>query len=959
MTFTIGQRWISNTESQLGLGIITRLEGRQVSINFPAAEEERIYAVDNAPLSRIVFKEGEEITTNEQKKLTVTAVNEHQGLLIYSGVDEAEEEFHITEISLNCFIKLNTPEQRLYSGLLDKVDAFKLRIETLNHLNRLQQSKVRGLLGSRTNHLPHQVYIASEVAQRYSPRVLLADEVGLGKTIEAGMILHYQLHTGRARKVLVVVPEALIHQWLVEMIRRFNLRFTIIDQNRYDLLNEVGSELDEEEQEEFSWTKTNNQTNSFETEDLVLCSLDFLMKHKEAHQHSLEVQWDLMIVDEAHHLEWSETVASPEYTYIEALAAQSKGLLLLTATPEQAGIVSHFARLRLLDPSRFYDFNRFKQEEEQYKNINDLVQKLMNYKDNHPNEAISKELYAQISSYLGEQEAQDIDNIIKNLLDRHGTGRVLFRNTRAAIQGFPERKLQHYPLPCPAIYSSLYQLKSIDPLYPEQALQENGFWLEHDPRVNWLVEKINSLFPKKVLVICAKAKTAIALENHLKLKAGIRSTAFHEGLSIIDRDRAAEYFAETENGAQTLICSEIGSEGRNFQFAHHLVLFDLPLNPDLLEQRIGRLDRIGQRHNIEIHVPYLNQTAQELLFRWYHEGINLFTESCSVGFSIYQNFSSQLTALIANNAYDSEQLEQLIKETRHYTKELNQKLHEGRDKLLEMNSCNIEVANSLINEIEAEENVLELETYMAKVFQEYGVEHEHHSENTEILRPTGHMRTSHFPGLNDDGTVVTYSRTKSLIHEDIELLSWEHPMVHESMEMTIDSDLGNAIVTTISIKSIPIGTVFLESFYTINCAAPKYLQLDRFVPLTPIRILMDISGKNLSKILDFNQLNSMCQPVKRHLGYPIVKQIHSTIETILQKTTRLAEQQMAETIETSQEAMYEHMSYELQRLQALQKINPSVRDEELHFIEEQMKQNQHYMDNAALKLQAIRVVVNK
>lgn len=959
MTFTIGQRWISNTESQLGLGIITRLEGRQVSVNFPAAEEERIYAINNAPLSRIIFKEQEEITTNEQQKLTVTAVNEHQGLLIYSGINEQGEEFHITELSLSGFIQLNTPEQRLFSGLLDKIEAFKLRIETLNHLGRLQQSKVRGLIGARTNHLPHQVYIASEVAQRYAPRVLLADEVGLGKTIEAGMILHYQLHTARARKVLIIVPQALIHQWLVEMIRRFNLHFTIMDQNRYNQLNEIGSELDEEEQEEFNWTKANNQSNPFETEDLVLCSLEFLMSHTDAHTHSLEVQWDLMIVDEAHHLKWSESAASPQYQYIEQLANHSKGLLLLTATPEQAGIESHFARLRLLDPSRFYDCARFIEEEVQYKEINALVQKLLEHQEIAPNAPLNSDLSTALSAYLGNDLPQDLDLIIKSLLDRHGTGRVLFRNTRAAIQGFPERKVHAYSLPCPKVYSALYQLKSINPLYPEQALQENNFWLEQDPRVSWLVEQINQLFPKKVLIICAQAKTAIALENHLKLKAGIRSTAFHEGLSIIDRDRAAEYFAATEQGAQVLICSEIGSEGRNFQFAHHLVLFDLPLNPDLLEQRIGRLDRIGQKHSIEIHVPYLKDTAQELLFRWYHEGINLFEQSCSVGFSIYQHFEKQLTTLIENNDYASEALEHLITNTKEFTAQLNQKLQEGRDKLLEMNSCNLETAQALITEIEAEENILELESYMAKVFQEYGVEHEHHSENTEILRPSGHMRTSHFPGLHEEGTVVTYSRSKALTHEDIQFLSWEHPMVHETMEMTVEGDLGNAVVTTISIKSIPVGTVFLETFYTINCAAPSYLQLDRFVPLTPLRFLMDVSGKNLSKVLDFNQLNSLCQAVKRHLAYPIVKQLHSSIESILQKSTLLAEEHKVDIVKNAQEQMQSQMGHELQRLQALQKINPAVRDEELVLIQEQMKQNQHYLDNAMLKLQAIRVVVNK
>lgn len=99
---------------------------------------------------------------------------------------------------------------------------------------------------------------------------------------------------------------------------------------------------------------------------------------------------------------------------------------------------------------------------------------------------------------------------------------------------------------------------------------------------------------QKVLVICAKAATALQLEQVLREREGIRAAVFHEGMSIIERDRAAARFAEEDTGAQVLLCSEIGSEGRNFQFASHMVMFDLPFNPDLLEQRIGRLDRIGQ-----------------------------------------------------------------------------------------------------------------------------------------------------------------------------------------------------------------------------------------------------------------------------------------------------------------------------------------------------------------------------
>ena len=118
----------------------------------------------------------------------------------------------------------------------------------------------------------------------------------------------------------------------------------------------------------------------------------------------------------------------------------------------------------------------------------------------------------------------------------------------------------------------------------------------------------------KVLVICAHAETAMDLEDALRVRSGIPATVFHEGMNILERDRAAAYFADEEFGAQVLICSEIGSEGRNFQFSHHLVLFDLPSHPDLLEQRIGRLDRIGQKHVIELHVPYLETSPQERLF---------------------------------------------------------------------------------------------------------------------------------------------------------------------------------------------------------------------------------------------------------------------------------------------------------------------------------------------------------
>ena len=605
--FVIGQRWVSHSDTSLGLGIVTDISGRRVTLGFPAADEERTYAIDNAPLSRIVYQIGEEIETFDGAKYRVRAVEDIGGVLLYHADADREDGEQpegdleqISEVKLAGSVNFSAPHQRLFAGQFDRNGAFRLRFATVQHMDRLRASPARGLIGARTQHLQHQIYIAHEVAKRHAPRVLLADEVGLGKTIEAGLILHYQLQTGRARRALIVVPDSLIHQWLVEMLRRFNLRFSIVDQSRYDALKDSEDDVDALMDHIFGG---DSSVNPFESDQLVLCSLDFLVNSEKARKDVLSAGWDLMIVDEAHHLAWSTESVSPEYQIVEELSATSEGLLLLTATPEQVGVASHFARLRLLDPARFHDLQAFQEEEQQYEAINGVVRRLQDEGSD-----ILEEDRNALEAWLGSELAHLLkgdsprQSIIDALLDRHGTGRVLFRNTRAAIQGFPERRANAAPLDCPAMYQG--QEFGYPGLAPEQSVPEEQ-WLADDPRVAWLEKNLAGLRPAKVVVICAMAETAMALESYLQLRAGIRSAAFHEHLSLVERDRAAAYFADDEQGAQALICSEIGSEGRNFQFAHHLVLFDLPANPDLLEQRIGRLDRIGQTETIDIHIPYL------------------------------------------------------------------------------------------------------------------------------------------------------------------------------------------------------------------------------------------------------------------------------------------------------------------------------------------------------------------
>ncbi len=922
MSYTVGQRWVSQAEPKLGLGIVSEIESRRISITYPAVGETRTYALDNAPISRVTYKAGDQIFNHEDEAFTVESVDDQQELIQYSVINSEGQSQTLSEVELNCFIQFTSPLQRLMSGHYDRNRAFRLRYETLQHLHRLQQSDVQGLIGSRTSLLPHQLYIADKVANRFAPRVLLADEVGLGKTIEAGMILHAQLHKGLASRVLIAVPPTLVHQWLVEMLRRFNLRFSIFDQERYQSLKEEG--LD----------------NPFESEQLVLCDMDFLYQDPDVQQQACQSDWDLLVVDEAHHLHWSEEASSPEYQCVEALSAKSRGVLLLTATPEQAGVASHFARLRLLDPDRFHSLTEFIEQEQGYADISRLVGELQSQQDEKP---LSETKIAEIESLLGEDCGIDLQGpscdvvpaVVQQLLDQHGTGRILFRNTRQSVQGFPKRVLNAHPLG-----------------------GDGTDDLSSDPRTLWLLDFLSQTDREKVLLICHSAERALALESYLRLRQGIRSCAFHEGLSIVERDRAAAYFADREEGAQVLICSEIGSEGRNFQFAHHLVLFDLPDNPDLLEQRIGRLDRIGQTHDIQIHVPFLEDSEQEGLFYWYHEGLDAFEHSCAAGFALFERFQDELRAYLDQGYYHDDSAQQFIATVRRERDLAMDALKKGRDPLLELNSCNPEVAAQLIEKVEWEEESQTLAGYMDRVYNLYGVNQEQQSDGTVILHPGEHMLTQDFPQLTEEGCTLSYHRLKALVREDVEFVTWEHPMVAEVMEQTVGGELGNAALATMSVKGVPAGTLFLEAIFTLNSMAPKALQLDRYLPLSPKRVVVNLGGRDLSEVLPHDKLNELCSGVKRKMAPAVVREIRDDMPKLLDQAKALVEPELPNLLDSARQHLSAQLDGEIQRLVTLQARNPLIRDEEIESLRERKAQCLNYIDRTGLELRSMRIVIN-
>ena len=940
MNFAIGQRWLSSQQPELGLGIVADVQLRQITIYFPITQEDKLYSVDSSPLIRLLLEKGDTGLDVNAREFCVIDTLDTNGLIQYL-VDYQDGSDHqvLTETQLSHHTQINQPEDRLFTLQLDKYNWFDARLHAFNARFAHQQSPLLGLAGARVNLIEHQIHIANQVGNRFAPRVLLADEVGLGKTIEAAMIMQKQRLSGRASRMLIIVPESLIHQWLVEMHRRVNMQCAVFDAPRVNALLEDGM-------------------NPFDAEQIVLISIDTLVAHPTINDWAVQSSWDLIVVDEAHHLQWSQTAVSTEYEIVEQLTQTTPGVLLLTATPDQLGHESHFARLRLLDPARFADFETYETEQSHYTELATLTDALLVEAQSlalvgditGQDAVISAPLQQQILTIYPDMDSIEFatmshQDIINDLIDRHGTGRMFFRNTRHSIQGLNERVLHPVPFVFPEEWDDV-DCPTEQLCFRHELPALVISWLEEDPRVQWLLDYLDNT-DSKTLLICRSQVTVLQLAEFIKQQTGRHLPVFHEKMSIIERDRAAHYFADPESNTPLLLCSEIGSEGRNFQFAQHLILFDLPLHPDLLEQRIGRLDRIGQSQVVNIHVPYFTGSAHERLFNIYHQGLNSFNETCAIGAKVFDTLADEIQSYISAE----QEPEGLIEKITDLAAQYNLERQQGRDKLLELSASGKGTVEPLLEALNDPEQVQSVERFMQLICDALGIAYIVNDAHSFILQPTDQLAHT-LSSLPEDGLSITYRRDIATAREELSFISWDHPFVHDAIDIITSEVNGKASLGFMNNSALPAGAFFIECLYILQANSDNTSGNNPYLTQTPVLIQIDSQGNSMKNV------SVAMTKVDRKMGQKLVPALAQPIKFVLTKADELAAKRVKPVKKAAIDFVNRQLGDEIIRLQQLQKVNPSISDVEIEQMQATLNQALKRIKEATLYLDAVRVVIN-
>jgi ATP-dependent helicase HepA len=341
---------------------------------------------------------------------------------------------------------------------------------------------------------------------------------------------------------------------------------------------------------------------------------------------------------------------------------------------------------------------------------------------------------------------------------------------------------------------------------------------------------------------------------------------------------------------------------------------------------------------------------------WYHQGLNAFEQTCPAGHSVFAQLGDTLIDALHQLDHGNEALTDLIAATRNLHEQMKQALHEGRDQLLEYNSCRPHIARSLQQDALNQDAHSYLSEFMENIYDCYAIEYDIYRDNSFIIRPSDHMIAS-FPGLAENGMAITYDRDTALANEDLQFITWEHPLVATALDMVLSHEQGNSALTAIGYKHAKPGSLLVECLLVLEAASVEALQSSRYLPPTPLRLVIDEHGREHGDTLPHAFIKQAQTLVDPNTAAKVISARQSQLRDMVKHCELLAQQQAAQILQAAHDHSKRILQGEIDRLQALASINPNIRQEEIDFFQQQLAALNKLLDSAALRLDAVRVIV--
>jgi ATP-dependent helicase HepA len=559
ITWVPGDYLTHRHNPELGIGRVTAVDARTLVVEFPRSGTTLRLAGQADALVPVDLGPGRPVRVSATREET-TVVARHPDGTVALANGRTEPAHALWPLELEGALL-----DRLALGDVDDVADFVIRLKILRLLTLRDAGGLGSFLGGRVRLFPHQLYVAERATRTDPVRWLLADEVGLGKTIEAALILNRLVHTRKIERCLVVAPEALTVQWLGELWRKYHQVFTLLDAQRLaDVARDFGAAF-----------------NPFDVHRRSVIALETLIERPHLTHEAVRAGIDLLVVDEAQRLRRPPGhPGEAGWRAVAPIADLGRHVLLLSATPLEDDAHGFFRLLQLLRPEAFPDEASFETR----------------LADGVPLPACTSSTRRADIGGLPPRVGIRIE-FDPGLWELRNTVEHAVRSTSAPHAVAQRQKIDRIRR---ALASGAALAAVLGP--DERDLRQQAEAMDRlDPRVEWLLSQAPRWRDAgdKTLVFVAHRETLEMLRTVLSHRAQIASGVFHEDLSPARRDTEVARFRERE-GPSVLVSTESGGEGRNFEFCRRLVLFDLPWRPSVVEQRIGRLDRIGRRIPVDI-----------------------------------------------------------------------------------------------------------------------------------------------------------------------------------------------------------------------------------------------------------------------------------------------------------------------------------------------------------------------